>query len=645
MKELWKPSPDALQSSAMGQLMRRQLGAKAPSTYAEYHKWSVEHVEEFWKSFLWESNLVFVGTPETTYVPNPDAHFWGGKWFPDIELNFAQNLLNNAGKIPLIGILEDGKKVTYTRDRLLSEVKAMQSFFIAKGIKKGDRVAAYVANVPQSVVAMLATTSLGAVWSSCSPDFGHQGVLDRFSQIEPKILFVVDGYIYNQKRIDMRDKNASLAKSLPSLLEVVEIGVLKNEGSLFAKICVDYESSESLDFELCQFSDPLFIMYSSGTTGAPKSIVHSVGGTLLQLYKEHRLHCDLREGEKILYYSTCGWMMWNWLVTAMACGATVVCFDGSPMPSDADSIWQIVHREGIEVFGTSAKFIGACRQSNLDLKKLKLSSTTRLVLSTGSPLLPEDFDYFYSNVDPEHRIQLASVCGGTDIISCFMLGNPLSPVVRSEIQGAGLGLDIAAFDDLGNAVFGEKGELVCRKPFPSMPIGFLNDPGDQKFRHAYFERFQGVWHHGDYVSFEPSGGVIVYGRSDATLNPGGVRIGSSEIYRAVETRAEVLDSLVVGYQTPGDEKVILFVKLKPGQAISAELEEGIRHAIRATATPRHVPARIFAVEDIPYTISGKKVELAVKKILAGEEPKNTDALANPASLEIYRKLRLELARP
>jgi acetoacetyl-CoA synthetase len=642
MKELWSPSHDALQNTAMGKMMNRQLGPNGPRNYAEYHKWSVDHFKEFWKSLLWESNLVFVGTPEAIYIPAEGGRLQGGKWFPDIDLNYAQNLLNNSGALPLIGILEDGSQITYTRDKLLSDVKAVQAYLIERGVKKGDRVAAYVANVPQAVVAMLATTSLGAVWSSCSPDFGHQGVLDRFGQIEPKVLFVVDGYIYNQKRIEMRAKNDALVKSLPSVTDVIEIGVLQADGSRFDRICSEYASEGSIEFELCNFSDPLFIMYSSGTTGVPKSMVHSVGGTLLQIYKEHRMHCDLKEGEKILYYTTCGWMMWNWLVTAMACGATVICFDGSPMSPGTDSLWQLVKREKVDVFGTSAKFIGACRQAKLDLRMLGTAQVTRLVLSTGSPLLPEDFDYFYSLVDPGHRIQLSSICGGTDIISCFMLGNPISPVIRSEIQGPGLGLDIAAFDDDGVSLVGERGELVCRNPFPSMPVAFLADPDGAKYQSAYFERFKGVWHHGDFISIEPSGGIVVYGRSDATLNPGGVRIGSAEIYRAVETLAEIHDSLVVGYPKDGDEKVVLFLKLAEGACLSAELEGRVRLAIRNASTPRHVPFKIFAVEDVPYTISGKKVELAVKKILSGLEPKNTDALANPASLEIYRNLRLEL---
>lgn len=640
MKELWQPLNGKSETSAMAKLMARQGNF---GSYAEYHRWSVDNFEQFWKSFLWESNLVFVGTPETTYLPNPEGHFWGGAWFPDIEINYAQNLLSGAGNVPLVGLLEDGTKVVYSRDRLVREVKSIQNYLLAQGVKKGDRVAAYVANVPQTVVAMLAVTSLGAVWSSCSPDFGEQGVLDRFGQIEPKVLFVVDGYLYNQKRIDMREKNRALQAALPSLVATVEIGVLQADGSSFDQVCQEHASDDPLEFELCKFGDPLLIMYSSGTTGKPKSLVHSVGGTLLQLLKEHLLHCDLKPGEKILYYTTCGWMMWNWMVSSMATGATVMCFDGSPMAPEADSLWKIVKNERVDVFGTSAKFLGACRQAGLDLRSWQLGESTRLVLSTGSPLLPEDFDYFYSLVDAEHRVQLSSICGGTDIVSCFMLGNPLSPVLRSEIQGPGLGMDVAAYDLNGHPVIGARGELVCRKPFPSMPTGFLNDPTGARYRAAYFERFPGVWHHGDFVSIEPSGGVIVYGRSDATLNPGGVRIGSAEIYRAVETQPEVQDSLVVGYPSEGDEKVILFVKLRMGVVCSDELKGRLKSAIRAAASPRHVPYEIFAVDQIPYTLSGKKVELAVKRLLAGEEPQNTDALANPESLEIYRKLRLELA--
>lgn len=641
MKELWTPRTQSLTESAMAKLMNRQGDFKS---YADYHQWSTQKFEDFWKSLLWESNLLFVGTPETVYVPNKDGAFWGGSWFPDIQLNYTQNLISNASKEPVWGILEDGTKTVYSKKRLLDQVKAVQGYLIQKGVKKGDCVAGFVANVPEAVVAMLAATSLGAIWSSCSPDFGHKGVLDRFSQISPKILFVVDGYIYNQKKILMPEKNKALTDSLKSLVDVVEIGVLNKNSSKFLDICNNFKSDEPLEFEQCEFSDPLFIMFSSGTTGAPKALVHTVGGTLVQHYKEHKLHCDLQENEKILYYTTCGWMMWNWLVSSMVCGATVVCFDGSPMSPERDSLWKLVKKESIQVFGTSAKFIGSCRQSDLDLTNLELSKSTRLVLSTGSPLLPEDFDYFYSKVDQTHEIQLSSICGGTDIISCFMLGNPLSPVFRSQIQGPGLGMDIAAFDENGNSVLAEKGELVCLKPFPSMPSGFLNDLDNKKFQSAYFERFPGVWHHGDYVSFEKEGGVVVYGRSDATLNPGGVRIGSAEIYRVVESLDEILDSLVTGFGSSGDEAVVLFVKLKEGVVLTTELKEKIKAAIKISASPRHVPQFVFSVSEIPYTISGKKVELAVKKLLAGEEPKNVDALANPGSLEIFRNLRLELLK-
>lgn len=642
---LWKPERDTRESSRLRLFISETSSLHAlreDADFESFHRWSIEHTEDFWQSWLRHSGLVFEGAEKPVFVPNPSGDFFGGRWFPQLKINFAENLLARLCAVPLVGLNEFGFKQEIRADELRQRVARLQAALRDLGVGPGDRVAGIVSNRVEAVEAMLATTSLGAVWSSCSPDFGEQAILDRFEQIEPKVLFVVDEYAYGGKVISVTQKNRLIASKLKSLKAVVEIGSSTADFLNYKSLVEDSTKSPALGFNRIAFGEPVFIMFSSGTTGAPKSLVHTVGGVLLQLSKEHQLHCEIKPNEKILYYTTCGWMMWNWLVAALHAGASVHCFDGSPLVKDF-SIWDLVEKEKINVFGTSAKFISVCRGSELRPLEKNTFRCLRSVLSTGSPLAPEDFDYFYKCVSPDGRIQLSSISGGTDILSCFMLGTALKPVYRGEIQARGLGLDVRAFNDEGRTVVGERGELVCAKPFPSMPSGFYRDDGAQsKFRAAYFERFPGVWHHGDFVTVTPAGGIVIHGRSDATLNPGGVRIGTAEIYRQVETHPAVADSLVVGQSWKNDERVLLFVKLREGHALTSELEEELRLRIRTGASPRHVPALIRQVADIPYTTNGKKVEIAVKKILHGEEPKNVGALANASSLDIYRKLRGDL---
>ena len=542
---------------------------------------------------------------------------------------------------------ENGERRELSWRQLFDAVERLATALRADGVGVGDRVAGLLPNLPETVIGLLATSSLGAIWSSCSPDFGARGVLDRFGQIEPKVLLTVDGYRYGGKVIDLAPKVAEIIASLPSLVRTVEVHFLDrnrpaagHEGAVLWDDYLDAEP-EPLTFAQLPFDHPLFVLYSSGTTGQPKAIVHGQGGTLLQHIKEHRLHTDLRPGERLFYFTTCGWMMWNWLVTGLASEATLILFEGSPFHPGPQALWDVAAEEKVHVFGTSAKYIDALKKAGLRPKETHDLQQLRALLSTGSPLVPESFDYVYGAIKDD--LQLSSISGGTDIVSCFVLGNPAGPVRRGEIQMRGLGLAVEVVDEQGEAVREQKGELVCSRPFPCMPVSFWNDPDGERYRKSYFDRFPNVWCHGDYAEITDAGGIIIHGRSDAVLNPGGVRIGTAEIYRVVEQIPEILESICVGQDWEGDVRVVLFVRLRDGATLDEALEGQIRGRIRQNCTPRHVPARILAVADIPRTMSGKITELAVRDVIHGRPVKNTEALANPEALELYRDLP-ELSR-
>ena len=645
---LWQPSPERVANTNLTAFMRhvRMRWGVAASDYDELYQWSVTEPEQFWMS-VWSFCGVIAGSRGASVLV--DGHRMpGARWFPEARLNFAENLLRRRDHAPAILFRgEDRVASSVTYAELYAEVSRLAQALRAAGVAPGDRVAAYMPNVPGAVIAMLAATSLGAVWSSCSPDFGVQGVLDRFGQIEPKILFGADGYFYNGKTIDIVDRLREIARSLPSLEKIVVVPYTQRNPVVDGTPnCVDVHEfmapyrAQDIGFPQLPFDHPLYILYSSGTTGAPKCIVHGAGGTLLQHLKEHLLHADLKPGERLFYFTTCGWMMWNWLVSALASRAAIALYDGSPLIAGGRILFDFADAAGIHVLGISAKYIDSIAKLGLSPRATHKLAELKSVLSTGSPLAPESFDYVYREI--KRDVQLASISGGTDIVSCFVLGNPTGPVRRGEIQCRGLGMKVEVFDDAGHAVRGEKGELVCTAPFPSMPVGFWNDPDGAKYRAAYFEKFPGVWCHGDYVELTGHGGMIIYGRSDAVLNPGGVRIGTAEIYRQVEQHDEVLESLVIGQdwppEHPSDTRVVLFVRLREGLALDDALIDRIKRRIRERASPRHVPARIVQVADIPRTKSGKIVELAVRNVVHGRPVKNAEALANPEALALYQDL-------
>jgi acetoacetyl-CoA synthetase len=633
---MWTPSPERAAQTAMARLMR-DLGK---SDYAALHRWSVEHAQEFWNR-IWDDGRVIGEKGGTTLVDG--ERMPGARWFPNGRLNFAENLLRRRGRGDAIVFWgEDRIKRRMTHDQLRDLVSRLAQALVDAGVKKGDRVAGYLPNLPESTAAMLATASLGAVWSSCSPDFGVQGVLDRFGQIEPKVLFVADAYLYGGKEFDCQEKAAAVLERLPSVEECVVVDYLGRRataGTPLDEFVEPFDAAAPLAFERTGFNDPLYILYSSGTTGVPKCIVHGAGGTLLQHLKEHRLHSDVRESDRVFYFTTLGWMMWNWLVSGLAAGATLLLYDGSPFAGRGRVLFDLADAEGMTHFGTSAKFIDAAAKMGLKPCDTHKLASVRAVLSTGSPLLPEGFDYVYDSI--KRDVCLSSISGGTDIVSCFVLGNPAGPVWRGEIQAKGLGMAVEVFDERGKPLQGEKGELVCTKPFPSMPIGFWNDPDGARYHAAYFEKYPNVWRHGDWCEVTGHGGVIIYGRSDAVLNPGGVRIGTAEIYRQVEQLEEVVESLVIGQDWEGDVRVVLFVKLREGQPLSDELVSSMKRRIRENTTPRHVPAKILQVDDIPRTKSGKIVELAVREVVHGRPVKNIEALANPEALDHFKN-RAEL---
>ncbi|MFC0444650.1 acetoacetate--CoA ligase [Pseudidiomarina halophila] len=638
-KMMWQPSADTIAEARMTDFMQRinlDFGL-ALANYHDLHAWSVDHSAEFWR-YLW-NYLEVMGDPGTTTVTGQEK-MPGATWFPQAQLNFAENLLRyNDDRTAIVFRGEDGSREAISYQELHRQVAAVAYQFKQHGIKKGDRVAAMMPNCIETIVAMLATTSLGAIWSSCSPDFGVQGVLDRFGQIEPKVFLTVDGYFYNGKRLDISDKTQAIRAELSSVELFVMVKFANvdqaqpQDNQWWHDWIAEDAPSAPLEFVTTGFNDPLYIMFSSGTTGVPKCIVHGAGGTLLQHMKEHALHTDLGRDDVFFYFTTCGWMMWNWLVSGLAQGSTLVLFDGSPFYPQPSILWDIAEQEGISVFGTSAKYLSALEKADCKPAQSHDLRALRSILTTGSVLAPESFDYVYRDIKTD--LCLSSISGGTDIVSCFALGCPVLPVYRGELQCRGLGLDVQVYNDQGECVKGEKGELVCRNSFPCMPIGFWNDDDGQRYFNAYFARFDNTWAHGDYAELTEHDGVIIYGRSDAVLNPGGVRIGTAEIYRQVEKIDAVLESIAVGQSWQDDERVVLFVRLREGVTLDDELQQQIRQTIRANATPRHVPAIIAQVNDIPRTISGKIVELAVRQVIHGETVKNTDALANPEALEQF----------
>lgn len=618
------------------------LGTQGHGPFNDYQalqEWSVNNIEAFW-SAVWEHANILAHQPYHSVLSANTMP--GAKWFEGSRLNFAENLLrhadtDHANKIAVVSYKEGGKKVETTYAQLKQKVGAFEAFLRSRGVTQGDRVAGVVANNEESLVAMLATTSLGAIWSSASPDFGVSGIIDRFGQIEPKVLVCVNGYSYNGSVHNRIEEGRQLAEKMPSVdtlvfVQQVAADIPVEEHSFRFDSVIEEFKGESPSFVSLPFDHPVYILYSSGTTGVPKCIVHGAGGTLLQHSKELMLHGDLKAEDCLMYFTTCGWMMWNWAVSALVTGAKVVLFDGSPGYPSLDVLWQIADSEGVTHFGTSAKYIGSCRNHGLEPAKDHDISKIRVIFSTGSPLLPEDFDWVYEHVSKD--VLLASIAGGTDIVSCFVLGSGLLPVQRGFIQCKGLGMDVKAFDESGKEVVNERGELVCTSPAPSMPVSFWGDDNGEKYKSAYFDKFPGVWAHGDYVMFTDQGSSVIYGRSDSTLNPGGVRIGTAEIYRQTEVLDEIADSLVVGQPTAdGDVRVVLFVVLNEGYQLDQHLIDKIKTRIKEGATPRHVPKLILQIDEIPYTRSGKKVEIAVAKILRGEKVDNREAIANPDSLD------------
>ncbi len=641
---LWQPSEERIRSTNMYLFMQHvnEKHGKTFRSYDDLYRWSIEDIPTFWET-LWEYAGFAVSRGYDSVVDDV-RKLPGARWFEGAQLNFAENLLRYRDDRIALSFKGEGRPTVHTTyAELYDRVARLAASLKAMGIQPGDRIAGFVPNMTETVVAMLAATSLGAVWSSCSPDFGIKGVLDRFGQIQPRVLFTADGYQYNGKTFDSLERINEILKDLPTIEKVVIMPYLQSEpdagrvrNGVLLQDFMAKESGLPLDFQQVPANHPLYIMYSSGTTGVPKCIVHGAVGTLIQHYKELKLHTDVTRNDTIFYFTTCGWMMWNWLVSSLMLGARVLLYDGSPFYPDPGAMWQMAQDEKITIFGTSAKYLAAVEKAGVKPMKSYDLTPLKAVLSTGSPLAIESFEYVYRDIKSD--LCLSSISGGTDIISCFALGNPMGPVYAGELQCRGLGMKVEAWNEDGKPVIGEKGELVCTAAAPSMPIYFWNDPDGQKYRDAYFSTFPGVWHHGDFIEITEHGGVIIYGRSDATLNPGGVRIGTAEIYRQVETIPEILDSLVVGQDWDNDVRVILFVKLRDGCTLDEALINRIKTAIRTNTTPRHVPAKIIAVPDIPYTISGKKVELAVRKVIHNQEVKNKDALANPEALEYYKNL-------
>ena len=635
------PSAERIEQAQMTRFLR-QVAREVPGIegYGDLYAWSVADPAAFW-SRMWDFGGM-LGERGVTVVADLDR-MPGARFFPEARLNFARNLLRRRDDHPaIVAWNESGRQAALSYGELYRQVARLAAALAAHGIRPGDRVAGFLPNLPAAVIAMLAAASLGATWSSCSPDFGVKGVLDRFGQIAPRILFTADRYTFGGKDFDSLERVREVAAAIPAIEKVV---VVRQHGEAPAlggnEILWDdfLLPAEEISFAELPFDHPLYVMYSSGTTGLPKCMVHGAGGTLIQHLKEHLLHTDLRPEDRLFYFTTCGWMMWNWLVSGLAAGATIVLYDGSPMKPTADVLLRMAEEEKVTVFGTSAKYLALAEKEGVEPRRFDLSAL-RAILSTGSPLSPESYDWVAEHFGS--GIALCSISGGTDIISCFALGNPILPVYRGELQCRGLGMKVEIFDENGDPVIGKAGELVCTRPFPSMPIGFWNDPDGRKYHEAYFDVYDDVWRHGDWAELTARGGLIIHGRSDATLNPGGVRIGTAEIYRQVEQIEEVVESLVIGQDWQGDVRTVLFVRLRPGAELNEDLRERIRRIIRQNASPHHVPKKILAVPDIPRTLSGKLTELAVREVVHGRPVKNQDAMANPQALDHFRD-RPELA--
>ena len=640
-KLLWQPSEAQIKASNMYRFMTliNERYGTSFDNYDGLYQWSVDHISEFWKE-MWDFAPVKASAPYDQVIDDANR-MPGARWFEGARLNFAENLLRyRDDRLALVFRGEDQVRRTLTYAQLYDEVARVAKALKQAGVAAGDRVAGFVPNMPESIIAMLAATSIGAAWSSCSPDFGIKGVLDRFGQIQPKVLFTADGYFFKGKPLDSLARIADIMGQIPSVERLVVVPYTQKKPDISAisnaVLYDDFKSAQDgleIDFAQLPFDHPLYVMYSSGTTGLPKCMVQSAGGILIHHLKELMLHTDLKREDTIFYFTTCGWMMWNWLVSSLATGATLVLYDGNPFHPSPEAMWQMAQDEKISVFGTSAGYLAALQAAGVRPKEKFDLAPLRAVLSTGSPLSIESFEFVYDAVKSD--LQLASIAGGTDLNGCFALGNPMGPVYAGELQCRGLAMKVFAFDDDGKPVVGQEGELVCAAPFPSMPIYFWNDPDGKKYHGAYFDVYPGIWRHGDYIVVTEHGGVVMHGRSDATLNPGGVRIGTAELYRQVEQLEEVEDSVVVGQKWDNDVRVILFVKLAPGVELSEDLKNKIRKTIRLHASPRHVPAKIIPVPDIPYTLNMKKVELAVKKVIHNQEVKNKDALRNPEALDYY----------
>jgi len=638
---LWRPSSKIKEESNLNQFIKNfvdEFKNQSDVKYEELWKWSIEKPEKFWDS-IWDYSNV-LGEKGEILLKDKDK-MPGARFFPNAKLNYTENVLKNKNEpLAIISEREDGLKSKISTLELKDKVLKLAGWLKENGISKGDRVCAYMPNCPETIITMLATASLGAVFSSCSTDFGVAGVLDRFQQIEPKILVTVDGYLYNGKAIERHEEVHQIVQGLNTLQNVLILKYLNENHLKYSFSYKDFDSvyrSKPLEnFTKVNFNDPLYIVFSSGTTGAPKCIVHGVGGVLLQHAKEHKLHANIHKGDRVFYFSTCGWMMWNWLLGALFSEATIILYEGSPFYGGPNKLWDLAEKEKINLFGTSAKYIDAVRKSGYKPNKHNQLKFLKCLCSTGSPLSPESFDFINKFISPE--MQIGSISGGTDILSCFVLNNPLDEVISGEIQCRGLGMAVDVFDEEGNSVTDTPGELVCTKPFPSMPVMFWNDPDGKKYQEAYFDYYPNVWRHGDWTKLTKRGTLVIFGRSDATLNPGGVRIGTAEIYKVVESFEEILESIVIGQEWEDDIRIVLFVKLKEKASLDEKLKTEIKNKLRQLVSPRHVPAKIISVADIPRTRSGKITELAVRDVIHGKKIKNIEALSNPEALDLFKDL-------